>query len=194
MVGFFAWASSTWLHGRHQWAAGPCQDFAAADLELVERYVAGEIPPAEAAAFAQQLSSDPERAALVQALTAIWNGEDPGTPSFDVHALWARALPRVRERRHNLSLHRHDATRASLHAWRASPRLLKTAALTAFAIGAMGWFTVLRDRRDKAGGPVMREFSTSRGERADLRLDDGSQIVLGAATTLRVPTTSAIAP
>ena len=79
---------------------GPAKGFAAADLDLVERYVAGELPPAEAAAFAQQLSSDPERAALVRTLTAIWNGEDPRTPSFDVHALWARALPRVRERRH----------------------------------------------------------------------------------------------
>ncbi len=33
----------------------------------------------------------------------------------------------------------------------------------------------------------MREFSTRRGERADLRLNDGSQIVLGAATTVRIP-------
>ena len=60
------------------------------------------------------------------------------------------------------------------------------AALILSSIALAGGIAINRRRHDGTPFPGMRTFSTRRGQRADLRLNDGTQIVLGAATTVRI--------
>jgi len=159
----------------------------AEELQRIERYLAGELTPAEADAFAQW-TRDPARRRLVDALAEFWAGEGPDTPAFDVHAMWARALPRVRQRRRLLSLISREVGRPSARTMWVRMPPAAAAGLLLVAIGVTGWIAVTRGRQHQAASPVtMRDFSTRRGQRADLQLDDGTQIVLGAATTVHIP-------
>jgi transmembrane sensor len=159
----------------------------AADLERIERYLAGALTPADEDEFLRWIRVNPGHRRLVDALTEIWAGDGPSAPAFDVTAMWMRALPRVRERPRILSIIRRDTRRSPGHGiWARLPAAAAAAFLLA-AIGVTGW--IVRDRRRPHAAPAvaMREFSTRRGQRADLQLDDGTQVVLGAATTVRIP-------
>jgi transmembrane sensor len=160
----------------------------AEELQRIERFVAGELTPAEADAFAQWIEADPARHRLVETLAELWSGDGPAAPTFDVDAMWARSLPRVRERRRILSLMRHDADRSPVRArWSRIPAAAAAAVLL-LALGVAGRIAVNRIRQPPAPTLVaMREFSTRRGQRASLQLDDGTQLVLGAATTVHIP-------
>jgi ferric-dicitrate binding protein FerR (iron transport regulator) len=162
--------------------------FSAEDLQRIERFLASELTPAEADAFVQWAAIDPARGRLVAALTDLWTGDGPDVPAIDVDAMWARTLPRVRERRRVLSLIRRDESRSSSRTIWARVPAIAAAAVVVAAIGVAARITLSRAGRQEAMTPAtMREFSTRRGQRADLRLDDGTQVVLGAATTVHIP-------
>lgn len=160
----------------------------AEELQRIERFVAGELIPAEADAFAQWVEADPARRRLVDALTECWRGDGPAAPTFDIDAMWARTLPRMRERRRILSLMRHDADRSPARTTSSRIPAVAAAAIMLAALGVTGRIALNRLRQPPAPPPVaMREFSTRRGQRASLQLDDGTQLVLGAVTTVHIP-------
>jgi transmembrane sensor len=167
--------------------SGPRAGLSAADLHRIERYVAGELPPTEAEAFEQWVTSDPRRQHLVDVLTELWAGTSPSAPAFDVQAMWARALPRVRQRTRRLSLISEDTSRRSAWTgWAAIPRAV-AAALLVSSIALAGRIVLNRTHHQVDESAAMRTFATRRGQRANLQLDDGTQVVLGAATTVQIP-------
>jgi transmembrane sensor len=155
------------------------------DFQRIERFLAGELSSAEQDAFARWAEAQPARGRLIKALVDLW-AEDAAAQEFDLQAMWARTLRRIRDRRRVLSLIRHSAGRTPARVTRR--QLAAVAAVVLAAVGAVGGLAV-RWYRQRPNAPLvaMRDFTTRRGQRADLRLDDGTQLVLGAATTVRIP-------
>jgi transmembrane sensor len=160
----------------------------AEDIRRIEQHLAGSLPAPEAEAFAQWVAADPARGRLVAAFAELWRGDGPDAPSFDIHGMWARMVPRIRERRRVLSLIRRDDRQLRTRGpWSRVPAAAAAAVLIA-VLSVAGWLAVRAGpSRERTTSVAMREFSTRRGQRADLRLDDGTQVVLGAATIVHIP-------
>jgi transmembrane sensor len=138
------------------------------DWELVFRYFGNECSPEERERFERWLAADPDRRAIVDAaVTAAGWALDELRP----------ALPRPRVL--------VPASRtASWPAW-----LLPVAASLVIAVGASmlvkypSWAGIGAPRAASA----LRVAQTVRGGRQELRLSDGTRVVLGPASTLRYP-------
>jgi len=146
------------------------------DVELV-RYVTGRCTPDEAAAFEAALAADPELAARVESYREVWAHLREARGAWDIDAAWTELKLRHEARK------RRRAVPPRIPVW-----LGRAAAILVLALGGMGvwglvpWDTIRVER------PIeMSEFTTSRGQRAHLRLPDGSQVILGVETRLRVP-------
>jgi transmembrane sensor len=160
----------------------------AEDIRRIERHLAGLLSASEAEAFDQWVAADPARGRLVAAFAELSRGGGADAPSFDIHGMWARMVPRIRERRRTLSLIRQDDRHLrSRRPWSRLP-VAAAAALLIAVLGVAGRLALrAAPSRQRTTSVAMREFSTRRGQRADLRLDDGTQVVLGAATTVHIP-------
>jgi transmembrane sensor len=132
------------------------------DDALLARYLARECTPAEAAAVRQWIAEDPEHAHAVERLRAAFDTAPPPRPEPDLDAMWAHAVrPRTTVRR-----------RPSRPSW----TLIAAAVLLIAA---------LLVNRSAKHGPV-REVATSIGQRATIDLGDGSRVVLGPRSRLRM--------
>jgi transmembrane sensor len=159
----------------------------AEDLHRIEQYIIGELPATETAGFEQWVASDPRRRHLVDVLTELWAGSGPSAEAFNVQGMWARALPRVRQRRRTLSLISDDSSgHPRWTGWAAISHAV-AAALLVSSIALAGRFVLSRVQHRVVPSATMRTFATRRGQRANLQLDDGTQAVLGAATTVQIP-------
>jgi len=102
--------------------------------------------------------------------------------AWDTEGQW-RAL------RDRIAAEPSDAPPVELHrrrrAGRQMLRWLATAAALVAAVGGI-WYARI------ASAPHYRTASTTRGQRATLRLDDGTQVILGPASTLRYEVTSRV--
>ena len=149
------------------------------DWNALARFFAEEATEAEEIALREWIAAEPGRKELVAQLREIWRRTGHSGQSWDAHAALseirskaaasARALPHrvftipVQERR------------------RSRPALAAAAILT---VGLIGWWAL----RPEPGAPVqMAEVVTGKGERAMLRLDDGTHVVLGVDSRLRYP-------
>jgi transmembrane sensor len=141
------------------------------DDALLARYLAGECTPAETAAVRQWIAADPEREGALERLRAVFNTAPPSAPPPDLDAIWRKiASPR----------------RASFPV--AAPRrrvplsMITAAAVTVAAI--IGERAVARWSATHVG---VREVATAIGQRATIDLADGSRVVLGPRSRLRMP-------
>lgn len=145
------------------------------DVELV-RYVTGRSSPAEAAEFEAALAADPELAARVESYREVWKQFRGARRDWDTDAAWAELRQRHEERRL-----RRPARQ--IPAW-----LGRVAAVLVLALGGMGIWGLVPWDSLWTGRPVeMSEYQTSPGQRARLRLPDGSQVILSVDTRLRIP-------
>jgi transmembrane sensor len=172
------------------------------DWALLARYFANECTAAEGAAVEQWVAADPARRAEIAALRQSWDDARALPSPGRIDAMWSA-----------LSARMHSTTAASPHA-AASPtpvgstrrptpvlaivprstpaRRWAYAGLGALAAGliiAAGTALYLESPAPPTGQPMelaAREFATGRGQRATIRLVDGSRVELGFASTLRV--------
>jgi len=164
------------------------------DWERIARYVAGECSPAEAIETERWIEADPARHALAAGLGTIWAKADLAPAGWDSAAAW-RAIesrlderprvsappPRQRMRTATLWPDRKPAVRWSL-------RIAAAAAVVALALGAGFAYLQLRVGAEPSTSPVaLRDYVTPRGQRADFNLADGTHVLLGVASRLRVP-------
>jgi transmembrane sensor len=139
------------------------------DWDLVFRYFGNECSPAERDRLERWLAADPERRAIVDAAVTAAG-----------RALDAMPAPRVRPA---------PVFAASTRGARRPAWLLPAAASLVIALGA----TVLMKypagtgRAAPAAASTLRVAQTVRGGRQELRLADGTRVVLGPASTLRYP-------
>lgn len=172
------------------------------DWERLDRYVRGDGTPEERAALQRWVDANPELGPLAESMRRV--GGRPGEPAdeWNVRAAWLRVeremhragrpplrivreafgtpAPRFRE----IGLRRPPA---SAWSWRVPAIALCVAtALLFFATSTLRRNPIGLGVEDAASQP-MREITTRRGQRATLDLADGTRVVLGAESRLRLP-------
>jgi len=157
------------------------------------RLIEGTCSPDEAAAIQAWIAQDPRRAALLDELQAVWRLTGDTVRSWDIGEAGERLLeardgrlarpdpfsarPRVLTVSHGAS----DPAPVAPRAWRVVAPPARVAALFALALAG----TVVWRLRLSAAPP--REYATARGQRSELSFPDGSRVLLGVASRLRVP-------
>jgi len=164
------------------------------DFDLL-RLVEGECSPEEAGAIQAWIVADPARGELLEQVRAVWRLTGDTSRSWDLAGARDRLL-RVRGRhaaqRSGGSPARSQATgllraertsgvTVSPRVWAASPWLLRIAAALGLVIAARAVWP----RRAPVVPP--REYVTAPGQRLEVSFSDGSRVLLGVASRLRVP-------
>ena len=156
------------------------------DGPRIARYVTGRCTPDEAAETRRWLAQDPARAALVNGLLRVWELVRRVSHVWDVDGAW-RGLGVGREPDHSLPLSmiacpersegdRGAGAEARSWAWR-------VAAVAVLVCATLAGVLVFRGRRPAV--EPLREIATRRGQRATLRLADGTRVDLGVASAIR---------
>jgi transmembrane sensor len=177
----------------------PYADIEPPDWTLVARCLAGEGTAADQALLLSWVAGDLRRAGWLEAMRQAWAvAQRPEDRQVDGSALAGSVWARVRDeeaRRGARAAHvAHTAVGSaqSTHALRPVGRRERSAALwrvgriaagIVMAVGALalwrtGWF---------AAGQPFREFTSARGSRTTITLRDGTRLLLGPASSVRVP-------
>ncbi len=156
------------------------------DWEQIASYLAGEMSPADASAFAAMLAAHPARAALVESL-AIHGEPAAMAPPSDIETEHALQMVRARRNDSMTRTARHDeAPVVSLDRYRSRWRGARARAAAAVVLVA-GAGLLLRETTGRdAGAPVATGaiHQTGVGEVESIRLGDGSRVILGPSSTL----------
>ena len=142
------------------------------DWDKIGRYLAGEASPDEAAAVRRWLDANPADARLVAALDSASKQVAPDR-AVDVEG----ALRKVKTRMHASAPSRFTAPSR----WRRYGIL----AAAAVVVVAAGLVITKRQGPTNRAAPA-RTYATLVGERKEVLLDDGTQVILGPATRLVV--------
>lgn len=136
------------------------------------RLIAGDCSPAEAATIQAWIVADPRRAELLDELRAVWDATGDTTRPWDVAAARERLL----------SARRRPAAplEASKRSWWVA---LWPAGIAAAVIIVMAGAVLWHPRRSPE---PPREYVTAPGQRLALSFPDGSHVVLGVDSRLRV--------
>ncbi len=161
------------------------------DWELLDRYLAGEATADERARVEAWLAEDPEHWAQLAALRdAIAQAAltEPAVEQAKAE-VWARLEGELGAAGDTAEKRRRRGARAftvaSRRPWSTAAQI--AAALVLSVAGALAVGALLFRGRPSAPAGAMRVATTARGERAMFRLPDGTQVVLGVASTLRYP-------
>jgi transmembrane sensor len=155
------------------------------------RYISGQCTAEEAAAIRRWIAADPSRAHLVTELEAAWRFGGQAPYEWGVEEGWRRfdAARRARNR---------PSFRLIQGAKRAAPSIVMrdsgtpiwriAAAVFVIAGASLAVWRAGAPRaraRAAANANAMTEVATLRGQRATLRLADGTRVALGMASRLR---------
>jgi len=173
------------------------------DWTLLGRYFAGELSPHDAAAVERWAAADPARRDELEAARRIWSDSGALPTPARVDAMWRSLIARMR----TTSSPDLGATPpppapprvrptgapvlAIVPLSRAAPRWPRVAtaaaAVALLAVGVARHFGLgPTGERVASPPPAPREFATGRGQRATIRLADGSRVELGYASVLRI--------
>ena len=170
------------------------------DYTLLARYLAGELNPEERRAFERRLATDARLSAEAAELRKLWERASRQPSSGRVDTMWTKLSRRM----HGAAIGdqgvgtRSPAPRPTPVVplrpvpqrdpvsiiWRAGAAIAATLVVAAGLNLAARAATSRRDA-DSTLSPA-REYVTARGQRTTFRLDDGSSVELGYASTLRV--------
>jgi transmembrane sensor len=165
------------------------------DRELLERYLSGDASPDESARVEAWLAEDPDRWAQLAALGEAIAESALNEPAVEEAKaeVWARLARKMgwpeelssaaRTRRPHRSA--REFVPSSHRPWRTGWQL--AAALFIALAGGSALGLVLFRSRPSALADMTRVATTSPGQRGVFRLPDGTQVVLGVASTLRYP-------
>jgi transmembrane sensor len=151
------------------------------DNALLARYLAHECTPAEAAAVRQWIAADPEHERAIERLRAAFEAAPPPHERPDIDAMWDRV--------------RKGAGRGTGSAMFGTADRFATVRRRRFPVGVLAAAGVLitvvvADRaisRWSGTHGAVREVATSIGQRATIDLADGSRVILGPRSRLRMP-------
>lgn len=159
-------------------------------IEVLRRYVRSSSDAAERRRVQAWASGSPGRKWYLDAMRNLLE-RAPSESRPDAEAAWSRLATRLDERPMRASA--RASARPVLSRFLIPRRRSRSAALLAAGalIAALAGSLLL----DRAGAPrvppstelaAMRVISTGTGQRADIRLSDGSRVVLGVASRLRL--------
>lgn len=172
------------------------------ELTLLGRYLDEVATPTERAAVEAWIGSDPERRAAIAELRRAWRAEGRALGArgrYDVSAAWARVARQLgiavadtevvraftsRRVERSIPLRQLGPAGARVGLWAA-------AIVVALVVSGGGAWLALRGRTPPpaATAPAMREYAAGRGQRAIIRLLDGSEVMLNVDSKLRIPAT-----
>ena len=158
------------------------------DWERLDRYVTGWGTAEELAALEAWVSSDPELRAIAAAMRTA--GRPPGIEQrpWDVRGAWQRLRRRMGRaplRILSSADRAYSPPRSPIAIGeRRRARWLVGTAAAALVIAAASVFAFTHWH---SAAPAMREVATRRGQTAALKLPDGSRVMLGPASRLRIP-------
>lgn len=168
------------------------------DLALLDRYLAGACTPAEQEVVQRWLGADPSHRALMVSLRQAFGVADRSPRPLDVDRFLGELRDRIAQEHAPVAVRPWTPEARPLLHWtpfdaRAQRAPVRRAALAAAAVVLVAASSLLAWRElRRAPAPVpqpvaVREIATRRGQRAELRLADGSHVVLGADSRLRIP-------
>jgi transmembrane sensor len=157
--------------------------------DTLARYFAGELPASEAQDLRRWIAAETERAELVEHLHQIWAETGQLRQSWDAES----ALRRIKQapagpaRVIRLPRFYHGDL---VSPWRRASRVVARAAAVVALVAGSAWMVTHTLARAPDAATPLSEVSTPRGQRALLRLLDGTQVTLGPASTLRYAVTA----
>lgn len=156
------------------------------DWDRLARYVSGESGATERADIERWAASSDTNRAMLESVKRRWNAASEGV-TWNVDAAWSRLAPRLKDVVVESGVVDLESRRPAKRSWLQPARygLLAAAAVLLIAVG------VRMSSSDTTGGVETMSFSASEmrtgaGEQRTIDLSDGSQVVLGAASTLRL--------
>jgi transmembrane sensor len=163
------------------------------DWELLARHLSGQATPEEEAEVRRWIAADESRAAFVALMREAWERSGTLPPTVDVDSAWRKVSER-------LALDQPALRQATFRPPKvltlvaSQPRVgsgwrrWRIAAVAAgIAVGGLVWKVASHPESPRDPFADARAYSTRPGQRAEVRLPDGTRAVLAAATTLRVP-------
>ncbi len=166
------------------------------EWEMLDRYFGGQCDAAEVERVARWIEGDAPRADVIASARAVWEATGVVPKRFDVDGAWVAVRRRMAVPGANSAPAAPSSPRVSSPSRFAIPhdrsfQYAAAAILVLIAGGALGLkLAGPRWLAPPAAAPApAREYATQRGQRADLHLRDGTHVLLGVASRLRVPGT-----
>jgi transmembrane sensor len=157
-------------------------------LSLLGRYCDGTASAEERVVVEAWIGSDPSRRAALAAFHAAWAAETHRLDApYDAEAAWTRIAPRGEPGAGARQLSFRPSHRPSQWPAPAHGAWVATLAIVTTAVG-VAWLTLAsRGSPPELRPPAPREYATAPGQRAVLRLLDGTEVTLNVASRLRMP-------
>jgi len=155
------------------------------DWDRLARYISGESGATERADIERWAASSDVNRAMLESLTRRWNAARDGAP-WNVDAAWSKLAPRLRDAQLEAAVIDLQS-RMARPAWMQATRLGLVAAAAVLLIAVAVRITNV-DGEPAAGTMALNaaEMSTGVGEQRTIHLSDGSEVVLGATSMLRL--------
>ena len=161
------------------------------DWDLLARYVSGEATADERADIERRAASDPSARDLVAGLERRWQAASVQA-DVDVDAAWKRLAARLPGASGTPGGVPHHVVPRPVRRWSAARAVALPLAAAVLLMAGAGWYWRVRAWRNDASLGIAvgaGEQRTGIGERRALRLADGTQVVLAAASVLRIDST-----
>ena len=181
--------------------------YAGIEIAVLRRYITGDCTPEELRRVNSWAAESSERQRYLRSLSALYHRADAddarsateawariaarmappaGTDYTTYAAPWEEPAARVAVTQRRRARVLGGAFGAERRGW---PMLAIAAAVVFAAVGLNATLTTVAAHRHPAvrHAPAMREIVTATGQRAEVRLDDGSRVTLGVASRLRLP-------
>jgi len=163
------------------------------DWDLFDRYLAGAATPAERERFERWLAEEPEYGALLEAFRRTLSALEPDVVEAELEALWDGVAERtgltsaepIGVRPADPRRGRFAVAESRKAGWRVGAGIAAAVVLATGAVLAAR--ELLTDGGPSAATAEERVVTVPRGERARFRLSDGTDVLLGAGSTLRHP-------
>ena len=156
------------------------------DWDRLARYVSGESGASERADIERWAAGSNANRAMLESLERRWRAAAEGT-SWNVDAAWSKLAPQLRHVRQEPGIIDIDSRRSARPSW------LQPARYGFVAAAAVLLITVAVRMTSDSAAPLtetlsvrIAEVRTGIGEQRTVDLIDGSQVILGAASTLRL--------
>ncbi|MBX6332525.1 MAG: FecR domain-containing protein [Gemmatimonadaceae bacterium] len=149
---------------------------------LLARYLAGECSADETLEIERWADESPAHRAQLEELRRIWNARRPAR-SWDTQEIWSNVQRTMRtNRRRPLRLVSDHTLGRERRSW--GTRIAAIAAAILVIVSSAALLHIAATAKTPAA-VAMREYVTPRGQRATVRLDDGTRVTLGAQSRLR---------
>ena len=156
------------------------------DWDRLARYVSGESGAAERAEIERWATTSDANRAMLESVKRRWNAASEGT-AWNVDSAWARLSPQLTQVAVEPAVIDIASRRAAGSRWFSATRLVPLAAAAVLLITVAVRFSSI-DEAPVSGTTALAsaEMRTAIGEQRTFDLSDGSQVVLGTASMLRL--------